>query len=75
MRRIFMVVVLRVGHMTQAGAELPQDLPVSPEAVQPLLIGSKALAGVLADATGEDFDLGAALDTGPTVLVFCRAHW
>ena len=57
MRRIFMVLVLLVGHMTQAGAERPQDLPVSPEAVQPLLIGSKAPVGVLAD-TAALSDLG-----------------
>ncbi len=60
-----------------AGAEAEEmgELPLSPQLVQPILIGSQAPVGVLPDATGADFDLGAAIDGRPTILVFYRAHW
>ena len=57
-----------------AGASA-SDLPTAPDQVRPLLIGSQAPGGVWPNASGEGFDLGEALDAGPTVLVFYRAHW
>ena len=51
------------------------ELPAAPTDVQPLLVGSRAPGGVWQDASGNDFDLQAALDARPTILVFYRAHW
>lgn len=56
-------------------AEPAAELPVAPTDVQPLLVGSRAPGGVWQDASGNDFDLQAALDARPTILVFYRAHW
>ena len=50
-------------------------IPAAPDQVRPLLIGSEAPGGVWPDAAGGEFDLGEALQAGPTVLVFYRAHW
>ena len=50
-------------------------VPEAPNQVRPLLVGSQAPGGVWPDAAGGEFDLGEALQAGPTVLVFYRAHW
>lgn len=52
-----------------------QPIPAAPDQVRPLLIGSEAPGGVWPDAAAGEFDLGQALQAGPTVLVFYRAHW
>ena len=57
-----------------AGAD-EEPIPQAPDQIRPLLIGSAAPGGVLPDAAGGEFDLGEALEAGPTVLVFYRAHW
>ncbi len=57
-----------------AGAD-EGTIPQAPDQIRPLLIGSAAPGGVWPDAAGEEFDLGEALEAGPTVLVFYRAHW
>ncbi len=46
------------------------------DAVWPLLIGASVpVVSGLIDAQGAAFDLHAALDKKPTVLVFYRGHW
>ena len=50
-------------------------IPAAPDQVRPLLVGSEAPGGVWPDAAGAEFDLGQALQDGPTVRVFDRAHW
>ena len=47
----------------------------SPEAVRPLLVGTKIPTGTLKTGTGEAFDLAAAIAAKPTVLVFFRGSW
>ena len=47
----------------------------SAEAVQPLLVGTQAPGGILKTGGGASFDLAAALQAKPTVLVFYRGSW
>lgn len=49
--------------------------PAKPEDVSPLLIGENIPAIHALDATGNDFDLNAAIARQPTLLIFYRGGW
>ena len=50
-------------------------VPASAETIQPLLIGAKAPRITLLNADRKLFDLNAAMEKKPTVLVFYRGGW
>jgi len=50
-------------------------VPDSPEKTRPLQAGAEAPMGELKDAQGNDFDLKAAFEKQPTVLVVYRGNW
>ena len=47
----------------------------SADAVRPLLVGTEVPGGELKTGTGASFDLSAAMQAKPTVLVFYRGNW
>lgn len=51
------------------------DAPKAPEAVEPLKAGDKAPNGKLTDLDGKEFELHAALEEKPAVLIFYRGSW
>jgi len=50
-------------------------LPISPEAVCPLLNGQKIPPLTLKTLENESFDLAAAIAKKPTILIFYRGGW
>ena len=72
-RSSILIGAVLLGAGLAAAGEHP--IPEAPNQVRPLLVGSKAPGGVWPDAGGAEYDLGEALQAGPTVLVFYRAHW
>lgn len=57
-------------------APIGAQRPETADAVRPLLVNATVptVSGLI-DAQGAEFDLNAALDKRPTVLVFYRGHW
>jgi len=58
-------------------ASLLQAAPpaASAEQVSPLLIGARAPALTLKQADGSAFDLGDAMTSKPTIVIFYRGGW
>ena len=56
-------------------ATAPAEIADAPYAVRPLLIGATIPEATLMTATGEPFDLNAAVAQKPTVLIFYRGGW
>ena len=51
------------------------SLPDSASEVRPLLVGSEAPSVTLRKPDGSNFDLKAAIEKKPTILVFYRGGW
>ena len=50
-------------------------VPLKPEDISPLLSGENIPQVKLSDATGQPFDLNAAVSLKPTILIFYRGGW
>ena len=51
------------------------ELPLTPESVSPLAVGTHAPTPGLIGTDGKEFDLATALTGKPTVLIFYRGGW
>lgn len=65
--------LMRLKNMTVV--ETDYKPPESEFDVRPLLIGSAVSTITLKNETGSPFDLNAAIERKPTVLVFYRGSW
>jgi peroxiredoxin len=59
----------------QLNAQTASGIPAKPEEISPLLIGEKIPSVQVPDATGNTFDLNAAIAKQPTILIFYRGGW
>lgn len=55
--------------------KMVSGVPLKPEDISPLLSGENIPQVKLLDATGQPFDLNAAVSSKPTILIFYRGGW
>jgi len=69
---------LLISYATVTGTDTAQhgsNIPISPEAVCPLLTGQKIPAITLKTIEGQTFDLASSFAKKPTILIFYRGGW
>ncbi len=72
MRSVALAVALGILAPGQQG---PADLPTDPEDTRPLLVGETIPGLTLTTVGGQPFDLLAAVESRPTVLIYYRGGW